>query len=240
MITTPFYCCLGMPGSGSTWLYNVALRVAIATVEPGTMFYAGMLNSVSELDCSVINTGRFFIMKCHHVDDEMMEAIRPVLQCLLISIRDPRDAIVSLSSHVEHTFDTALNSVIYSALATSQRVQEEHATVFRYEDGFTDDLSTVQRIADAMSLDLTAEKCREIFDYNSRRNVEARILDLRDSGILARERSNADLADRVTQWRLGHIGRSGKVGAWREHLTAAQLDRIYERLGDWMQQNGYQ
>jgi hypothetical protein len=239
MPAKPIYCCLGMYGSGSTWLYNVMLGIAAATVAPGTRFAAGLIHFPNQIDLEQIDRDPFFVMKCHHLGQDVMDVIRSRLRSLMISIRDPRDAVVSLGRHPGHDFESAFGSVLHSAQECARRMHEPKTTVFRYEDGFTADPASVAKIAEGMGLHLSPDECWRIFQKNSRQNVEALILFLKESGRMQMDQGDADLHNPLTQWRLGHIGRSGKVGMWKEQLTPSQIEVINRELGGWMEQHGY-
>ncbi len=105
--------CLGMYASGSTWLFNVAMRIG-AILAPETPPIGRYITHIGDLDQDQAATDRI-IVKTHDLDDASADALRRLASSLLISIRDPRDCISSLLLYQRYPFRLALKAVEASA-----------------------------------------------------------------------------------------------------------------------------
>ncbi len=76
-----------------------------------------------------------------------VEELGQLAKAIIITIRDPRDAVASLTVHNKAPFDFALDVTEASAWACARLVGHKRAILFRYEDRFFDDPRTVERIA---------------------------------------------------------------------------------------------
>ncbi len=148
--------CLGMYASGSTWLFNVALQVG-ASLTPARPPIGRYITNAGELglDQDVIERA---IVKTHDVDDPSAETLRRLASSLLISIRDPRDCVSSLLLYQRYPFELALKAVEDSAQCCARFVAEPHTVLLRYEDGFTDQPSTLDRVAASFNDHLPEEE----------------------------------------------------------------------------------
>lgn len=229
--------CLGMYASGSTWLFNVAMRIGtiLAPEKPPIGRY---ITSIGELDQDQAAIDRI-IVKTHDLDDASADALRDLASSLLISIRDPRDCVSSLLLYQRYPFGVALKAVESSARCCARFAAEPHTLLLRYEDGFTDEPATLDRIAVTFNGDLAEEDRADIFAANSRASIEARIAMLETLPTAIHDARTGDIVDPATQWHRHHGGRSGEVGRWRHLLTLAEAATVEQRLGDWMRRFGY-
>jgi hypothetical protein len=132
--------CLGMYASGSTWLYN-ALRLVAGAAAPARAVracYVAAPDDVPDLDPSVRQ-----IVKSHDVEPATAALLEQRATRILVTLRDPRDAVASLMRHMRHDFGAALARVESSARFCAARGTDPRATVLRYETGFIDDPATL-------------------------------------------------------------------------------------------------
>ncbi len=227
--------CQGMFASGSTWLYNVALAVATdldAGRTPQGRFVFD-LSDVAGLDAP----GRH-IVKAHQAR-RGVETIAMRADAILVTLRDPRDAVVSLMLYQGFSFYRALLNVCYAAEACLKLAAHPQAVTLHYELGYIDDPATVAGIARHMGGTLSEQRCREIFLSTRRPAIEAFIatLDAQPTTIVDRF---GDVFDLASHWHRHHAGRTGEIGRWRRMLYPAQVVGIETALRDWMQSFGYQ
>src|SRR3974390_2028073 len=98
--------CLGMFSSASTWMYNAALKVANALHPNGkveTKFIPdrGHLPVFSE-DADAL------IVKTHGVSGQARPWLARGADAIIVTIRDPRDAVTPLMEHYSLIFGDAL------------------------------------------------------------------------------------------------------------------------------------
>jgi hypothetical protein len=224
------FWCLGMYASASTWLYNVVRQIS-AAAQPAqpvrTHFASGRLN-----EAALAQPG-LHIIKTHEIsDDAAVQALTRRADKILVTIRDPRDAVTSLMLYHGHTFERALPLVAAAMRLCARWAADPRTLVFHYESGFFDDERTLDRIAAQLDLNVPEADRRKIFAALQRGQVETYISGLpRLPGVL-QDRISGDLLDPQTHWHTHHAGRSGEVGRWRRMLTGAQAQEIVLRLAD--------
>jgi len=227
--------CLGMYASGSTWLFNAA-RAAASTVQsrPVAARYAETLEALDGLDETSLN-----IVKTHDLPRAAAAFMAAHADKILISLRDPRDAVASLMRYMRHRFPQALERVEKSAALCRQCSADERAVIFRYEAGFTDERASFDRLAEIFSGTLSEAQRAELFSASRRGAIEARIAQLERLPTMLHDARSGDMLDTDTQWHRHHAGRSGEVGRWRAELPDEAARLVEQRMGGWMRQFGY-
>ncbi len=229
--------CVGMEGSASTWLFNALLQVAGAmapALPPALGRYVVRLEDLAGLPAP----GHFTVIKSHAVDQGAAAVLSARARTLFVTLRDPRDCVVSLMLYQFRPFASALEAVEHSARVCAEAAAHPAAVVLRYETGFPDRPETLESIARALGGTLDPSAREAIFAGTRRAAIEAEIAGFPLRADVHRH-SNGDLVDRTTQWHRHHAGRSGQIGRWRHFLDIGQAAWIEARLTDWMEQFGY-
>ncbi len=225
------FWCIGTYGSASTWIYNVVLKVAECLMPERTLAlgYAGprwRFRSPPSVR----------VIKSHWMPaiPAAMTAARS--QAIFLSVRDPRDSVVSLMQHHDASFASALQRLDASARFCARYAAHPRSLLLRYEDGFADDPATIDLVASRFGETLCSRDRERIVAETRRDAVEKLIAQLSE---LPDGRGTGDRFDPATQWHQHHAGRTGEVGRWRRELSAAQIAEIDRRLGSWMANFGY-
>lgn len=218
---------IGLHGSASTWVFNVVRELLCCTLGEDRVLtlYADEVHQIPE--ASTIGD-RHLVIKSHHGSaalDEWLEQIRPTI---ILSIRDPRDAAISMAQR----FGVPLNITARWLLKDCQRVMSlplQGHRLLRYEDRFFDDPMVLADLSAMLATDVSPETRSMLFDrYRSEsvRQYAATLDSLPADQVFASERM---LYHRLTQYHRGHIGdtRSGK---WRNLPAAAraEITRFFE------------
>ncbi|MDR3506191.1 MAG: hypothetical protein P4L52_08090 [Acidocella sp.] len=216
--------CLGMYGSASTWLFNVVRQVQgeSDTAQPVSHFF-----SREESFESFSRGNTVDLVKSHEIsDDATIIELASRVRKMFITVRDPRDAVVSLMLARSHTFERALHFVGQSARLCAEFSGDKRAQLFVYETEFFNVVGTVKRVAVHLGFSITNEAMQRIFAATSRPEVEKYIAAMhKQSGIL-QDKVSGDLLDPKTQWHTHHAGRSGEIGRWRQILTSQQIREV--------------
>ena len=228
-----------MFASGSTWLYNVALAVAAELDAPAPVPtpVRGRFVFQPADALGLATPGIRHVVKAHQARDGV-EAIASAADAILVTVRDPRDAMVSLMRYQGFSFARALLNVRLAAEACLLLGRLPQAVTLHYERGFIDDPRTIDGVAGHLGGRIDPG-CRDrIFRETRRPAIEALIARLpeRPTTILDRD---GDLYDRASHWHRHHAGRDGVSGRWRRLLYPAQIQGIETSLGDWMALFGY-
>ena len=228
--------CQGMFASGSTWLYNVARAIARELDPHGVIderFVFGLRDTQG-----LHAPGIRHIVKAHQAVGEV-QAVAAASDAILVTLRDPRDAVVSLMQYQAFSFSQALFNVCRAAEACVLLGRLPQAVTLHYELGFIDDMRTIDGIAGHMGGVLRPEARDAIFQSTRREAVERFIgqLDSQPTTIID---ARGDIYDLRSHWHRHHAGRTGEIGRWRRLLYPAQVLGIETSLGAWMELFGYQ
>jgi hypothetical protein len=228
--------CLGIRGSGSTWVFNVVRKVALVLAPDRPILGPYVVRHVDlpELD----DTAHLVIVKSHETDQAAAAALNDHAEAIWISIRDPRDCVASWVQYHDVPFEMALQSVKRDALFCARFTTHPRARLLRYEAGFTDEPATLDRIAAGFGGALTTSDRERIFAETRRPAIDAFIEQLDKLPTAVRPGPN-DLVDIVTQWHSHHAHRTGEIGRWRHVLTQPQAAAIELQFEDWMGVFGY-
>jgi hypothetical protein len=227
--------CLGMYASASTWVYNVALKVADHSDGPPPL--GRYVTGAGEL--AGLPLDRLPVLKTHDVDPAGTALLDAKARAILLSVRDPRDAVASLMLYMRHPFAQALQRIEVSARYLARWRTDPRTLLLRYEDGFAERAETVASVAARMDRSLPAQAVAAIQAQMSRAAIEAFVGTIASLPTALRDPATGNVVDTITQWHSHHAGRTGEVGRWRRLLKPAQAAAIETRLGDWMAAFGY-
>jgi hypothetical protein len=167
--------CQGMFASGSTWLYNVALAIAAGS-EPRCEVQGRFVFNITDL-AGLDEPGIRRIVKAHQARGGVERfAARAV--AILVTLRDPRDAVASLMQYQNFSFFRALLNVRYAAEACLMLGSHPRAVTLHYESGFIDTLETIDGMARHRDNSISRERREKIFRHTRRPAVEAFIAQL--------------------------------------------------------------
>ena len=227
--------CAGMFSSGSTWVFNVVAQL-LRKAHPGfriAQTYADELGPEHEVLASNVD---YLVFKTHTPSPAARLLARRGGLPIILSIRDPKDAIASLLQRFSVTFDWAFDKVVASNDALIQLMELPHF-LLRYESGFTQRDESVARIAQHLGLRLPPEALQDVFAMLTPKAVKATIADLQARNVIV-GMEPASTFDPQTHWHPGHVG-DRRIGKWKEALTPAQAARVSYATRDFCTAFGY-
>jgi hypothetical protein len=229
---------IGLYSSASTWLFNVVRELMIAGQgeERVCATYSETAQAVLENRRAL---GRFVVWKMHYGDpswDVLADLARPTI---LLSVRDPRDAIFSLTTRFKGTrFDVAANAMSRCCMRAIQCADAGHP-VLRYEDGFFENESTLRALAAYLEAPVEDAVIASIFARYTPEAVKA-FADNLDT--LPPERLEGDpkidIYDTLTHIHRGHIG-DRRAGKWMDRLNPQQQRDLTAHFALFLQRFGY-
>ena len=232
--------CQGMFASGSTWLYNAALAVA-SGLEPGRLVRGHFVfddDDIVGLQAPPSPGAAVqHVVKAHQAKGQV-RAIAAQADAIVVTVRDPRDAVVSLMQYQNFSFYRALLNVRVAAEACVLLGGNPRAVTLHYERGFIDDPATLDGLAACLGGAIPRARRDAIFQQTRREAVEAFIAGLAQQPGTIVDR-DGDIYDRASHWHRHHAGRTGEIGRFRRFLYPAQIQGIEATLGDWMACFGY-
>jgi hypothetical protein len=218
--------CAGQKSSGSTWLYNVAIRVLKADKKRVAAFYADNFamfpKGAEKADILVIKT--------HEPGAELLFLARFARATVFVTVREPRDAAASLMQRFGHSFASALRDM--AVIGAHMVALKKGAVVLHYEDGFHRSEKTVGEIARHLGVRLSADARKRIFRALTPEAVKRTI------GKVHAGAADPDAFDPRTHWHPGHVG-DGRIGKYGAVLTPDQQKQVLAATTDYTRAFGY-
>jgi hypothetical protein len=215
-----------MYASASTWMFNVVRQISSLHGVVQTDFLSGR----SGLPAA-ISTSAVYLFKSHEISNPAtVEDVAKRADKIIITIRDPRDAVTSMMLYHGYPFEGALGYVSAAARLCVRFVPDSRSLVLPYENRFFEDFETLAAVDRHLGYATAPEKRRAIFEGLRRDQVEKHIAKLPSLPGVLQDRVSGDLLDPDTHWHTHHAGRSGEIGRWKHLLTAEQVETVSERL----------
>ncbi len=213
---------IGVHGSASTWVFNVARELLIEAFGESEVS-AGYAETVAGLPAAAAR----MVIKSHHGSAALDEWLAQARAKILLSVRDPRDAAVSMAQRFHAKLEQTVGGVLQDS-SRAARLAGRADLLVRYEDGFFDDFSTVARIAAVLGVAVDEAAARRIFARYRTAEVRRFAAHLAELGPERLVRTAATTVDRVTNIHSTQIG-DGRVGKWRDLApgTQAELTRAF-------------
>jgi len=234
---TVFWCAGGY-ASGSTWAYNI-MRAVAAVGFGGRVRTSRFAQNRADL-AGIEDAAGLHVVKTYDVPADAAGLLLAQAPRVVVTVRDPRDAVTSLMRFQGDGFEKARKAVAKSNWFAARLVEKgTEALVLRFEDRFTEDAAGVMRIADYLGIALTPGAAAAIFAAHRREAVERFIAKL-PGAPGTRPNGPEDWFDVATQWHRHHAGRDGEIGRWKRLLLPGQPNAIEAECGVFMDRFGYQ
>jgi glycosyltransferase involved in cell wall biosynthesis len=225
--------CAGLYSSGSTWMFNLAVgmmksggRSAIATVYADE--YGG--------DAEFFAKDSAVVFKSHRPGRSFRDRLKRGDLSLILTVREPRDAVASLMLRWDLDFELALARVESSGHALA-RLAGHPKLLLRYEEDFTGKDETLANVARYLGIDVPPELRADLRAGLTQAAVRSQIVAWRNAGLLGFGRPDAEF-EPATHWHVGHVG-DGKIGKWRAVLSDVQSGRVLRVTSAFCEAFGY-
>jgi len=215
-----------MYGSASTWLFNVVRELGAVR----GMVVSDFVSDGGGLPARVAPDATY-VFKSHEIGNiAVLDWLNRFSTQLIVTVRDPRDAVSSLMLYHGYAFERALDYVDRSARLCARFAADERALLLAYESRFFERAETVARVDAHLGWKAGAATRDAIFGCLQRAAVDAYIARLPAVPGVLQDRSSGDMLDPRTHWHTHHAGRSGEVGRWKRELSAEQVRQVEQRL----------
>jgi hypothetical protein len=248
---TRMVLCAGAKSSASTWLFNVVAEImrgheaaahlsymrndydAWRGCKTVRQFYADSPDVFPRFDPSsealVVQSQRPSALLCALA----VEAAAPVV----MTIREPRDAVASLMKRFGYSFAGAFRAVSGGATRMLELFRGSAPLVMRFEDRFYDRAATISSVAEFLQIDLPVTFIRHIHDSLTPDQVRRKIEMLETRGAFG-SAARAVAYDPETRWRPGHIGDTA-IGQHAEILSREEQLLVLRATADYCRTFGY-
>jgi hypothetical protein len=218
----------GLFGSGSTWMFNI-----VNTMLSLNFPEARLLRIYTEefLDEDIPRDGMDCVVAKTHRPPSAVRLLARVSNIpILLTLRDPRDAVASMMRRFGYEFGGALEFIRLSGEALAPLVSSPNVLLLRYEDGFTRKAETIDAVAARLGLKLSTSTREAVRAALTPSAVSASIADLTARGTFG-DPPRVEMFDPDTHWHPNHVG-DGRVGKWREILTNSQAAEVQSATRD--------
>jgi hypothetical protein len=212
--------CFGLHSSGSTWMFNLAREICHTQA-------IDFISCHQETDANLpwhALWSQLIVVKSHAPELSFQSLIASSGEPAVITVREPRDAVVSLMQRFATSFAEATETVTRSAESLVALLRLRNLPVFRYEAGFIGDTETFNRIAALLGTSPSADDRDAILARLGPESVKRTISGLLATGAIQGEK----IWDIATHWHANHIG-DGKVGKFASVLSSEQQYEILKR-----------
>lgn len=220
-VRPPVILCAGLPRSGSTWIYNAVLELCREYGNTIGVYSDDFPENLREL----IRSNQTLVIKSHAPSQYLCELVRFFGGKSIVSVRDPRDCVVSLMEVFGFEKSAAIISVKNSADAIEKLLLENKSSIFVYED-MPDRLAAIMRLGNDIGYPVETAFAQTMAENLEPEKIRTRVMELERQGVL--DSSNAvGSYTNETHWHPGHVG-NGKIGKYINTLSKfdiAQIDR---------------
>jgi len=222
--------CTGMYRSGSTWSYNVSRETLLLRNEGGTLY----CDAVDDIQGVLINKAPEYhhvLLKCHSPDELGKSLIMHDCCKVIVTFREPLEAISSAMQVFGWTFAEALNR-IESSLELI-KVCLNHALCINHERIKSHPKDEIIRIATYLGYQIdnsAVERINDKFNWDKVKVFTDRLA-LDRSSFAEDELKDTGLSyyDQVTLFHRGHV-RDRSAPSWNVYLTEDQQELARIRL----------
>jgi Sulfotransferase domain len=216
--------CDGMMRSGSTWSFNVALKLVQAGDPDRKVF--GLFSDAPAVPLAAVRPrSSHLVIKTHHLSPSAYDLCCTGAIRAIYTWRHPYDAIVSGSRmfgfSMEHWIDALRNAL----RVWSFHRATDSACIVSYEAIMREPSASIERIASYLDLRIQPEKVRQIAEETSIERLKGfseKVDELDFSRVVRKE---GVVYDRQTLLHHNHI-RDGRIGHGATILDAEQLQAI--------------
>lgn len=227
--------CAGLYSSASTWMFNL-LRLLLKQQEQAGLraLYLDELGKAAEWEIKGATT---LLAKSHMPGPSLAAMLAHDNARLVMTIRDPRDAVASMMLRWNVAFELALSRIAKSAAALAKLTGHQPSLLFCYEDGFAQSGVCFDGVAQFLGIPvLRADRDRILADLTPQA-VERQLAAWKRAGILGRGLPDIEF-EPETHWHLGHLG-DGAIGKWSSVLSGAQAARVQHATRRFCETFGY-
>jgi hypothetical protein len=227
---------IGLHGSASTWVFNVVREFVIAVAGEGQVLSL-FTEEFGELPDEESRARHRLIIKSHHGSAALDSWLMATQARILLSIRDPRDACVSMSRRFHAPLEQTAQWLVKDCDRVIRFALQDHL-LLRYEDRFFENPASGDELAHALGLQLESGVIEAIlarYGTEAVRSFAARLPALPPERLM--KFGTSHLFDRVTQIHGPHIG-DARSGKWRE-LPGAQQASLTRLFGPFLERFGY-
>jgi hypothetical protein len=237
MITQPprLAATIGLHGSASTAVFNIVRELMEAALGA-----SNVLAVYSETAAPLLNgaaASRHVVLKSHHPGEDVDALLWLAKAKVILSIRDPRDAALSMAARFNAPVAQALEWISEDCRHLLRHAEAGHM-LLRYEDRFFEDRALPARLAGYLGLEVDTATCAAIAGRYSTEAVRAFAASLAALPAGRVIDNGLNLVDTVTQIHSTHV-RDARSGKWRDSYELVLWHSLTRPLEPFLTRFGY-
>ncbi len=220
--------CNGMPRSGSTWSFNVCLKL-LRMADPRARICAQFTHAPGDLIDTLEPQCDHLVLKSHGLDCLSMAMSCSGAAKVVYTHRDPYDAVASLMQMFQYTFEQAAEAIERALALYEFHRGHGQALIVPYRALREKPRQTIRAISRYLRLDISAAAADRVSAETSFAAMKAMADQIGegDSGFLVRRAG--DVYDSRTHLHRNHV-RHGGTGYGRRMLSIRQQRSITKML----------
>jgi|SRR5579872_2235851 len=216
--------CDGMIRSGSTWSFNVALKL-VQSCWPHRKTCGFYSDNPAVLLAAVRPRDSHLIIKSHSLDRSAYELCRAGSIKAIYTWRDPYDVIVSATRMFGYSLDSSIGALRNALQVWSFHRATGSACIISYESIVQTPVASVDSIADYLGMHIQPEQARQIAEAMAAERLKSYVKQIDGFERSRIVRKDGYVYDRQTLLHQNHI-RDGRIGYGAGLLDPEQLTAI--------------
>lgn len=217
--------CGGLKRTGSVAMFQV-MREIVEVKGVGTGDFRG--RRINEMVSNWVYAEGVLVLKYHRyraVLDPYVNLVKVVM-----TIRDPRDILVSLMNKYGYTFNRAADSSefrgnFFSYYRWIEKIPESNLLVIKYEDFWNERKDTIQEVAEFMGFLIGDDEAIEV---SKKWSIYSNVA-----------RAEQELPVTHKEYVPKRHIHSGEPGQWQYKLNEIQAQEVLYVAEEWMEEVGY-
>ena len=223
-----------MPRSGSTWAFNVVLKL-LQLCDPHGAIYSAYNEHQGPLLSSLDPTWGHIIIKSHILDSTSYVLCRAGAAKFVYTWRHPYDAVASMMRMFGHSFEASMGSIRSSIGLWSFHRASATGIIVAYSSIIENPTDTIKRIASCLGLQARPDQVEHVANETSVEQAKRASQNFEQLAPDRIIRDGCHTYDRETLLHHHHIV-DGTCGYGEKTLTSQQLraiDAMMEESGFW-------
>lgn len=211
---------VGVYRSASTWVANVAAEI-LRLRGPTLILVADGAADIARQTASSSST---FVVKTHRPDPSLGLLVHAAALPVIVTLRDPADAVASLMEQFKERFESARGSVAASCDGVLAMLSVCRPVILRYEAPLARGARTVAELAAHLGVAIDDDMAHAIAARFAPTEVKRLIEGFAAEGLFGHDPQPYHV-HAPTQWHPGHIG-TGRIGSQHAILTPDQIESV--------------
>ena len=213
-------------------MYNAVLMLVRSRSQATGLFS----DTIPEDLALLAESEAILVVKCHAPDASFRGLARMMNAPIVLTVRDPRDCLVSFECAFQSERSAAFHELNQSAFALLEIADHPRQLVVKYEE-FADRAKVIELLASLLGIRASGKLVRGISEALDPEVVKTKIAQWEVHGALDLDRP-AEVWTEETHWHSNHVA-DGLTGKYVDQLSAHEAAIVGSRLRGFFETFGY-